>query len=115
MPDGVHHRRHTDREDSRSHRGGRRAPHIAPARGPPLWDACDAQTNEGGRTLSPIGIWRTLPAIHNRKVDCHGSAIQALEGEGDRRAALSARPVCPRLAPERGRWLASPAAVAVSA
>ena len=23
-------------------------PHIAPARGPPLWDDCDAQTDEGG-------------------------------------------------------------------
>ena len=42
-------------------------PHISPARGPPLWDDCDAQTDEGC-TLSPIGIWqrnrhRTLRSI----------------------------------------------------
>ena len=33
-------------------------PHISPARGPPLWDDCDAQTDEEC-TLSPIGIWRS--------------------------------------------------------
>jgi len=25
------------------------APHIAPARGPPLWDKCDAQVGEGSQ------------------------------------------------------------------
>jgi hypothetical protein len=32
-------------------------PHISPAPGPPLWDECDAQTDEGF-TLSPFGIKR---------------------------------------------------------
>ncbi len=32
-------------------------PHISPARGPPLWDDCDAQSDEGVR-MGPIGIWR---------------------------------------------------------
>lgn len=27
-------------------------PHIAPARGPPLWDGCDAQAGEGIETWS---------------------------------------------------------------
>ena len=25
------------------------SPHISPARGPPLWDDCDAQTDEGAQ------------------------------------------------------------------
>ncbi len=29
--------------------GRARRPHISPARGPPLWDDCDAQTDEGVR------------------------------------------------------------------
>ena len=32
-------------------------PHISPARGPPLWDDCYAQTDEGVH-IGPIGIWR---------------------------------------------------------
>jgi hypothetical protein len=32
-------------------------PHIAPARGPPLWDDCDAQTDEGVH-IEPDGVWR---------------------------------------------------------
>jgi hypothetical protein len=32
--------------------------HISPARGPPLWDDCDAHVGKGGGTLSPIGILR---------------------------------------------------------
>lgn len=31
-------------------------PRITPARGPPLWDACDAQVGEGGKS-SRIGTW----------------------------------------------------------
>jgi hypothetical protein len=35
-------------------------PHISPARGPPLWDDCDAQVDDGGKA-SRTGIWQ-----HNR-------------------------------------------------
>ena len=41
---------------------------ISPARGPPLWDDCDAQSDDGVCTWSPIGTWhrkrhRTLRLI----------------------------------------------------
>ena len=46
-PDRVHHRGRTDQEGPGAHRGGVRAPTIAPARGPPLWEDCDAQVGDG--------------------------------------------------------------------
>jgi hypothetical protein len=37
-------------------------PHIAPARGPPLWEGCDAQVDDGVQMSSRIGIWAAQPA-----------------------------------------------------
>jgi Putative transposase len=45
--DRVHYRGRADQEDPGPHRGRLRAPRISPARGPPLWDDCDAQMHEG--------------------------------------------------------------------
>ena len=44
-PDRVHYRWHTDQEDSGPHRC--RLP--VPARGPPLWENCDAQADDGAQ------------------------------------------------------------------
>jgi hypothetical protein len=48
--DRVHFRGHADQTDSGPHRGDSEPPHIAPARGPPLWDDCgDAQMDDGAQ------------------------------------------------------------------
>ncbi len=39
------------------------APHIAPARGPPLWDGCDAQAGEGTQ-IEPDWDLAAQPAPH---------------------------------------------------
>ena len=48
-------------------------PHISPARGPPLWDDCDAQTDEG---VAPGPDWAT---------DWHLAAQPAPDYEVDQR------------------------------
>lgn len=42
-------------------------PPIAPARGPPMWDGCDAQVGQANQP-SPAGIWRHNPFRTTREV-----------------------------------------------
>jgi hypothetical protein len=45
-------------------------PHISPARGPPLWDDCDAQTDEGVH-IEPADWDLTAQAAPDFQVDQH--------------------------------------------
>ena len=43
-------------------------PRITPARGPPLWEGCDAPVDDGAQG-EPVGIWQLNPTQVDQRVN----------------------------------------------